>query len=438
MIGHLFRQLRSVVVLGLLGLLACAACGVASAADWVRLSEGSPLSRKDYAWAHDSDRGVLVLYGGNGHDGVVYGDTWEFDGNDWRLMAPPVSPGLRQDHAMAYDPVRRRVVLFGGDQPGPVLPDNQTWEYDGNTWQQVLPALSPPPREEHRIAFHAGLGEVVLYGGLDDLGLFLLGDTWSWDGVRWAPLAPAASPIARSKHALASHPPSGGVLLFAGDTLLGAGGDEATTWLFDGATWQQLFPAVSPSPRDLPDMAWDETLGRMVLFGGDPSGPGLPPLGDTWTFDGTTWSEVLPLLSPPARRAHHLAPDPRGIGTLMFGGEVLESGAALTTIEGPDFWRFDGASWSEVVTGTPPPRWGAAMAYDADRDRMVLYGGKDLVGHRDDTWEFTPAGLWQSVAAEQPRPSPQSGHESGMSSSRGSALALALFAAFVPCLFISM
>ena len=48
------------------------------------------------------------------------------------------------------------------------------------SWTQKLPALSPPPRSLHAMAYHAATSEVVLFGGAGLLGR--LGDTWAWNG----------------------------------------------------------------------------------------------------------------------------------------------------------------------------------------------------------------------------------------------------------------
>ena len=40
--------------------------------------------------------------------------------------------------------------------------------------------------------------------------------------------------------------------------------------------------------------------GKVVLFGGSPSGQG-DVVGDTWVWDGTQWTEEHPAHSPPAR-----------------------------------------------------------------------------------------------------------------------------------------
>ena len=73
------------------------------------------------------------------------------------------------------------------------------------------------------------------------------------------------------------------------------------TWTWDGTNWTQVFPAHSPSARFEPSIAWSGggSLGdRLVLFGGTASDG--TPLGDTWTWDGTDWTQHFPTTSPAA------------------------------------------------------------------------------------------------------------------------------------------
>ncbi len=366
----------------------------AAAAQWVKLLDGWPTSRKNYAWALDEARGVVVLHGGNGQGGLIHDDTWEFDGRTWRLMSPATTPGPRQKHAMAYDPVRRRMVLFGGNTGAVTV--NETWEYDGTTWTRATPAASPPARETHRLVYLPSLREVVVFGGLDAAATGLLGDTWTYDGARWASVPTATAPPARYRHAMALDPTLGQVVLFAGDTIIGLGGDVADTWAFDGAAWRMLAPAVSPPARDGHDLAADAARRRIVLFGGSQPGTGVQAHGDTWTFDGATWARATPPRSPTPRDAHRMVFEPLAGGVMLFGGDVTTGGADTTGTEGEDAWIFDGATWSMAVTTSPPSRSGAVMAYDPDLRRIVLSSGKMESGHLDDTWQFDASG-WSPV-----------------------------------------
>ena len=36
---------------------------------------------------YDAGRKVTVLYGGNKPEGGSFGDTWEYDGSGWKLVA---------------------------------------------------------------------------------------------------------------------------------------------------------------------------------------------------------------------------------------------------------------------------------------------------------------------------------------------------------------
>ena len=50
---------------------------------------------------------------------------------------------------------------------------DETWEYDGGNWSQVIPATTiPAARTGARLAFDAARGVVVMFGGGDAIGAF--------------------------------------------------------------------------------------------------------------------------------------------------------------------------------------------------------------------------------------------------------------------------
>lgn len=54
-----------------------------------------------------------------------------------------------------------------------------------------------------------------------------------------------------------------------------------------------------------------------------------------------------------------------------------------------DTWRWSGGTWTKVAVAGPSSRLRAAMALDAARGRVVLYGGQTTAGVTlADTWEF--------------------------------------------------
>lgn len=91
--------------------------------------------------AYDSKRQVVVLFGSYNADGIRDNDplepsTWEYDGVGWERVDTPDSPSARYGHAMAYDSDRGVVVLFGGADSNTDYGLNDTWEYDGTIWVQ--------------------------------------------------------------------------------------------------------------------------------------------------------------------------------------------------------------------------------------------------------------------------------------------------------------
>src|SRR6185436_1429945 len=71
-------------------------------------------------------------------------------------------------------------------------------------------------------------------------------------------------------------------------------------------------------------------------------------------------------------------------------------------------------AWTLVsTTGTPPSaRRHYAAIYDATRDRLLISGGLDRNGNRDDTYALSLAGTpaWTSISAGGSPPSARSGH----------------------------
>src|SRR5207237_10161832 len=97
------------------------------------------------------------------------------------------------------------------------------------------------------------------------------------------------------------------------------------------------------------------------------------PSAETWALRGGRWHPRTPGSERPRPRADHaLAYDAARARVVLFGGSGGSGGGALA-----DTWEWDGAGRTERDTSmrAPPPRRGAGMAYDAGRARDVLFGG---------------------------------------------------------------
>ena len=368
-------------------------------ASWThRTPPTSPRFGSAMAW--DAARRRLVLLGGTLDDALA--QTWEWDGATWTLRAPTASPPARAHAALAYDSSRQRIVLFGGTPTSNgINPFSDTWEYDGTTWEQRTPVTSPPARSEHALAYDSVRQRVVLFGGTNTAFTPpFLGDTWEWDGSTWLLRSPASSPGARTDTAMAFDSARQRVVLFSG--YLTTAGEVADTWEWDGTTWAQS-AASAPPARIGHAMAYDDARQRVVLLGGEDR-------SDTWEWDGATWRERTPLKLPSWRGGAGMTYDvarsrfvavastpltetwewdgesdwvrrvsattPPRSGTLAYDEARQRVVLVAATDPGLDVWEWDGTDWAHRPTRTSPPfRTGFALAWDAARQRVVLFGG---------------------------------------------------------------
>ena len=331
-----------------------------------------PSARRGCRMAYDTARGVVVLFGGISTPGNSYlNDTWEWNGTNWALRNPAIKPPARTYHAIAYDSDRAFTVLHGGQNTTSAqLTD--TWEWNGVIWTQRNPPEAPLPRFSHDMVYDSVRNASVLYGGLN-LSNGDLGDTWQWDGLLWALQLCPDRPRAPGGR-MAFNPVQSTTVLF-GDA--GVFGSE--TWEWSGEGWIRAFPGNNPLARVSHALTYDSVQLSILLFGGQASS-GL--LNDTWTYSDSTWTQRFSVVSPSPRRSHALACDSTRGRVVLFGG--------LGGFAYSDTWEWDGSNWSErTPVDSPPARYGHAMSFDVDRSVSVLFGGSlDDGTPLDDTWEW--------------------------------------------------
>lgn len=296
----------------------------------------------------------------------------------WSQPSPAVVPGGRNSSAAAYDLYRGVTTLFGG-YAGTSTPLSDTWDYDGSTWVPRITLVSPAPRWGHGMVFDSKRGCVVLFGGWD--GSAMRNDTWEWNGLGWTPRAIANPPTARGYFGMA-YDAARGVVVVAGGLASGSIGNgvyRGDTWEYDGTTWSQRFPSYQPIRRCAPAVAWDETRRETLLFGGH---DGAQALGDLWAWNGSAWA-LRSAAGPSARLAAAFAFDGNCGRAVLHGG----ADATFATNYG-DGWAWDGQQWAQLTGPQPSARHGAVMVHDAQRGQVVAWGGLDAAGFRSDTWEL--------------------------------------------------
>jgi hypothetical protein len=194
--------------------------------------------------------------------------------------------------------------------------------------------------------------------------------TWTWDGKAWAQLA-AKGPPGRSEAVMA--PLAGAVVLFGGgqpcDLCPVDGGFSSfvplfDTWTWDGTEWSEL-NARGPSPFGGGRAVMARLGGSLVFLDGRTSAD--DNLGETWTWDGQTWTQ-LDAPGPPPR--HEAVMAPLEAKLVLFGGL---QGPEPTKTSRADTWTWDGRRWTERNVSGPSGR-GAAVMAPLDGN-LVLFGG---------------------------------------------------------------
>ena len=94
----------------------------------------------------------------------------------------------------------------------------------------------------------------------------------------------------------------------------------ADTWIWAGTTWENVTPTYSPPARDSFTMGFDPATGQLVLFGGLAPNDGY--YDDTWTWNGSIWTQATPPTSPPRQVNASMAGDLATGQLVLFGGYV--------------------------------------------------------------------------------------------------------------------
>lgn len=306
---------------------------------------------------------------------VELGDTWTYNPakseNNWGNAQPVHAPSPRGFAAMAYDGARKNVVLFGGARyRNASTVSDETWTWDGVDWTlRNPPEPRPQARQKHSMVYDAHRKVVILFGGAQ--GSKALNDTWAWDGATWKRLYPEVSPDARHSAAMAYDLCRAETVMFGGVTTLASNIEQSTvpgeTWTFNGSTWtKEPEQPLEPTPRAGAGMTYLPAAGKVLMYGGfltneqSPNSPKQPIDPRVRVWDGSQWT------------------NDRGVGA---GGGISGSGG-LRGIDGAPsprgyasfFSFFIGESFSYLYGGTqdagspdtPPPAFPDFWIWDQD------------------------------------------------------------------------
>ena len=331
---------------------------------------------------------------------------------DQSILPTRVDPGI------AYDSESDRIIIFGGwNETVQSKDQNETWVYNHNTdtYTRMMTSTKPSGRSETVLVYDSQRDRVVMFGGMHDLSaLESLNDTWIFDynTNNWTELVPTGTPDSRRGHSMAYDIESDKIVMFGGRDQY-----DNRTWVYDPATnaWQTMSPVVAPSVRSDHKMVYDSESDRILLFGGQHVvGNTYTFFSDTWaySFNTDTWENLTDTTHPPVRAAFSFAYDSESDMAVLFGGTTENNAYG-------DIWIFDynTNTWIELtpfgpccaLTPIPPERGHHNAAYDAESDRIVIYGGifggitSDVLITYGKTWAYDlNSNSWSQMTQQPP------------------------------------
>lgn len=298
----------------------------------------------------------------------------------------------------------------------PALVDATTFEFAITIAKPggVLPPFSyDTTRGFASYAYDTDMRQVVMFGGRIWDAMSLQSDLWTFDPAssQWTSVTAVTGPSNRITASMSYNPVTRKLLVFGGCT---DAGEASDTWAFQftGANtgiWTQI-AGTAPSPRSGAPMVFDSKNNLFVLFGGERY---VYSLGDTWVFDpsSNTWINKNPSPSPSQRARAAMAYDAQSGKVLLFGGLDKGAGALLS-----DTWLYDAATntWQQVSTATAPSaRQWPSLTCDGN-GVFYLFGGwrvdagGGLGQYLDDTWKFDMATMQWTQLSPSASPPPQS------------------------------
>ena len=281
----------------------------------------------------------------------------------------PWPAGLRH-HRAAFDTIRNEMVMFGGESSAV---NNETWTWNGTRWTLKNPSTKPDARMLHGMGFSIGEGRTIVSGGQRANGN-RFNDTWGWNGTNWTALTNALDHNTASQ--LAYHPTTGTIVQMSGND--GGSLSKIHHWKSDAWT----FEAGLSYKKNGGTMAFDPANSEMIIFGGTNAGTTTAAMLRSDVVD-PRFLAISPPAKPEARIWPGMSGDLERNNVILFGGRN-------DTIWYGDTWIWDGTTWTKRnPSRRPSMRAYSPMVYDSARKVVLLFGGLDPdLNKLDDLWQW--------------------------------------------------
>jgi hypothetical protein len=241
----------------------------------------------------------------------------------------------------------------------------------------------PRPRGYHEAVYDVAGESLLIVGGCTGPQCSATNETWAFDprDATWTTfertrfMTPAGGPVvydAESDRVIAL------------EVFMANPNETVGTWVFDRVTgtWTDVEAEAQPRLGVGARMAYDEQSDRVIAFGG------FGNLDDdwgwttgTWAYDdnANTWTDMMPTVEPPGINYHAFTYDAESDRVVLFG--LQDGGATLMWT-----YDYDANTWEELDKSSGPnhaPAYARAF-YHPPTDRIVYFGGWGPVETDDD------------------------------------------------------
>ena len=244
-----------------------------------------PPKRYGHSMTYSSKDSLIVLFGGGDPysiKDIVYNDVWLYSvsDNQWEEVNITSPLPARAFNSIAYDNNNNKIVIFGGYNYLTTQWFNDTWIYTigDSVFINQNPSNSPGYRNSARMVYSDPDSVFILFGGWYPSNQ--LNETWIYNlnNNTWTQMYPNSSPPPRMAFGMTYDKINKTVIIFGGGRLPPLF-DDTWTYKFEINEWTNLYPTSSPSPRHRMQIAFVDSMA--VLFGGYSTGG---ELNDTWIF----------------------------------------------------------------------------------------------------------------------------------------------------------
>lgn len=213
-----------------------------------------------------------------------------------------------------------------------------------------------------------------------------------------------AQQIVLNAHSMVYHEKDQAIYVFGGAT-----DKEVSNTLYELTEkgLERLKSNEGPEARTFAGMAYNSNDHSILLFGGSKVlfGKGANPnnlLNDTWKLKDGNWQETRSSNTPTARAEGALAFDAKRNRFVLFGGYTIEEGKYIPL---NDTWEFYDENWHLAAETGPSARHGASLWYDADKENITLFGGstkdRSYGPKTGETWQWDGS-KWHKMEMDQP------------------------------------